>query len=73
MTLRDRYLAALRNEAAPDLIWAPDFDYWLNVNRAEGTLPPRYLGMGASAIRCTASDERVWCTAFRRPPAVPAG
>ncbi len=45
MTKRDRYLRALHNEKVDELVWAPNFDYWLNVNRAEGTLPERYREM----------------------------
>ena len=50
MTKRDRYLKALRNEAVDDLVWAPNFDYWLAVNTAEGTLPAEYAGMSRNDI-----------------------
>jgi len=50
MTKRERYLRALRNEQVDQLVWAPNFDYWLNVNTAEGTLPARYAGMSRNDI-----------------------
>ena len=50
MTKRDRYLRALRNEPVDELVWAPNFDYWLQVNRAEGTVPERYVGMSRNDI-----------------------
>ncbi|MCX6361545.1 MAG: hypothetical protein NT029_17205 [Armatimonadetes bacterium] len=50
MTKRQRYLAALRNEAVDALVWAPNFDYWLAVNRAEGTVPKQYDGLSRNDI-----------------------
>ncbi|MDD4774507.1 MAG: uroporphyrinogen decarboxylase family protein [Eubacteriales bacterium] len=50
MTKREKYLSALRNEATGELIWAPNFDYWYNVNRAEDTLPAKYSGMSGPDI-----------------------
>lgn len=50
MTKRDLYLKALHNESTEELVWAPNFDYWLNVNRAEGTLPEKYTGMSRNDI-----------------------
>ena len=50
MTKRERYLAALRNETVDKLVWAPNFDYWLRVNQAEGTMPERYDGMSRDDI-----------------------
>ncbi len=50
MTKRERYLRALRNEPVDRLVWAPNFDYWLAVNRAEGTVPPAYNGMSRNDI-----------------------
>ncbi len=44
LSLRRRYLAALGG-AAGELVWAPNFDYWLAVNSRRGTLPRRYVGM----------------------------
>ena len=50
MTKRERFLKAMRNEPVDGLVWAPNFDYWLNVNRAEGTLPEKYAGMSRNGI-----------------------
>jgi hypothetical protein len=50
MTQRERFLKALRNETVDDLVWAPNFDYWLGVNRAEGTMPERYRAMSRNDI-----------------------
>ena len=50
MTKRERYLRALRNEKTDELVWAPNFDYWLAVSRAEGTLPAKYEGMSRNDI-----------------------
>ena len=50
MTKRERYLQALRNRPVDELVWAPNFDYWLYVNSAEGTLPEKYRGMSRNDI-----------------------
>jgi hypothetical protein len=50
MTKRQRYLKALRNETVDELVWAPNFDYWLQVNTAEGTVPPQYVGLSRNDI-----------------------
>ncbi len=50
MTKREIYLKALRNEKVDTLVWAPNFDYWLRVNTAEGTLPEKYRGMSRNDI-----------------------
>jgi len=50
MTKRERYLRALRNEQVDELVWAPNFDYWLAVSRAEATLPEKYEGMSRNDI-----------------------
>lgn len=50
MTKRERYLKALRNESVDQLVWAPNFDYWLHVNSAEGTIPAKYYGMSRNDI-----------------------
>jgi len=50
LTKRERYLRALRNEQVDELVWAPNFDYWLQVNRAEGTLPLKYREMSRNDI-----------------------
>ena len=50
MTKRERYLKALRNEQVDKLVWAPNFDYWLHVNRAEETVPEKFRGMSRNDI-----------------------
>lgn len=50
MTKREKYLSVLRNEEIGELVWAPNFDYWYNVNQAEGTIPEKYTGMSRSEI-----------------------
>jgi len=50
MTKRERFLKALRNEPVDELVWAPNFDYWLHVNTAEGTVPGRFEGMSRNDI-----------------------
>lgn len=50
MTKRERYLRALRNQEQDQLVWAPNFDYWLSVNRAAGTLPPAYRELSRNDI-----------------------
>lgn len=50
MTKRERYLKALKNEETDKLVWAPNIDYWLKVNIAEGTVPRKYAGMSRNDI-----------------------
>lgn len=50
MTKREKYLKALRNEPVNELVWAPNFDYWLHVNTQENTLPEKYAGMSRNDI-----------------------
>lgn len=50
MTKRERFLKAMKNEKTDALVWAPNFDYWLQVNRAEATLPRKYEGMSRNDI-----------------------
>ena len=50
MTKRERYLRALRNEPVDEIVWAPNFDYWLQVNSAENNLPAKYKGMPRNDI-----------------------
>jgi hypothetical protein len=59
MTKRERYLKALNNEKVDKLVWAPNFDYWLHVNRAEGTLPEKYRDMSRNDI-VRAVDGHIW-------------
>lgn len=49
-TKREVFLEALRNEPVDELVWAPNFDYWLRVNTAEGTLPEEYRGLSRNDI-----------------------
>jgi hypothetical protein len=50
LTKRERFLKALRNEPVDELVWAPNFDYWLGVNREENTLPEKYRDMSRNDI-----------------------
>lgn len=50
MTKRERYLKALRNEPVDELVWAPNFDYWLGVSRAEGTMPAKFRDLSRNDI-----------------------
>lgn len=59
MTKRERYLKAMRNGKVDSLVWAPNFDYWLNVNKAEGTLPEKYSGMSRDDI-VRSIDAYIW-------------
>ena len=55
MTKRERFLRALKNEKVDELVWAPNFDYWLQVNRAEGTLPEKYRNL---AVRVSGFSQK---------------
>lgn len=59
MTRREKYLKALRNEPVDQMIWAPNFDYWLHVNKAQGTLPAQYEGMPRNDI-VRSVDACIW-------------
>lgn len=50
MTLRERYLRALRCEPTDGLTWAPNLDYWLSISRSEQTVPAEYEGMSRNEI-----------------------
>jgi len=51
ITKRRRFIGAMRNRPADgELVWAPNFDYWLAVNRARGTLPEAYNNMSRNDI-----------------------
>ncbi len=50
MTHRERYLTILRKRKADTIVWAPNFDHWLGVNRANGTLPEEYKDMTRNDI-----------------------
>lgn len=62
MTKRERYLKALRGEPVDQLVWAPNFDYWLSVNKGEGTIPARYRGMSRNDI-VRAIGATIWSRA----------
>jgi len=64
ITKRQRFLAAMRRE--PDdgeLVWAPNFDYWLAVNRAQGTLPEKFRDMSRNDI-VRAVGATLWNRAY---------
>jgi hypothetical protein len=51
ITKRRRYLGAMRGDTTDgELVWAPNFDYWLSINRAQGTLPEAYREMSRNDI-----------------------
>ncbi len=50
MTKRETYLRALRRQPVDRLVWAPNLDYWLAVNRAEGTVPEPYRDLSRNDI-----------------------
>lgn len=59
MNKRERYLKALRNEKTDAIVWAPNLDYWLQVNRSQGTLPEKYRDMSRNDI-VRAIDGYIW-------------
>lgn len=59
MTQRERFLTALRGGRPDRIPWACNFDHWLNVNRARGTLPKEYEGMSRDDI-CRAIGAAIW-------------
>ncbi|MFQ3548468.1 MAG: uroporphyrinogen decarboxylase family protein [Armatimonadota bacterium] len=62
MTKRERYLKALRNEQVDHLVWAPNFDYWYGINKAQGTLPDQYKDSSRDDI-VRAIDATIWARA----------
>jgi len=46
MTFRQRHLTTFRREPLARVLWQPRLEHWYNVNRAQGTLPERYQGIG---------------------------
>lgn len=50
MTRRERYLTILGKGRADGLTWAPNFDHWLGVNTANGTVPAKYGGLSRNDI-----------------------
>jgi len=74
MTKRRRFLEAMQRKPTDgDLVWAPNFDYWLGINRAQGTLPEKYINMGRNDI-VRAVGGSVWNRAhaleWKHDPAV---
>ena len=64
MTKRQRFLAAmLRMPTDGELVWAPNFDYWLDVNRAQGTLPEKYINKSRNDI-VRAVGGSIWNRAY---------
>jgi hypothetical protein len=59
MTRRERYMTILMKGKADTLVWAPNFDHWLNVNRANGTVPKQYEGMSRNDI-VRAVNATIW-------------
>ena len=50
MTKRETYIKAMRNEKVDELVWAPNFDYWLDYNTRAGTLPSKYENFSRNDI-----------------------
>jgi len=50
MTRRERYMTILSKGKADTITWAPNFDHWLNVNRANDTVPDEFKGMSRNDI-----------------------
>lgn len=50
MTLRERNLAVWRREPVNAVMWQPRIEHWYNMNRAAGTLPPRYRNMSLLGV-----------------------
>jgi len=64
MTKRQLFLAAmLRMPTDGELVWAPNFDYWLDVNRAQGTLPEKYINKSRNDI-VRAVGGSIWNRAY---------
>lgn len=59
MTRRERYLTILRHGRADALVWAPNFDHWLAVNRANGTVPAEYVGLSRNDV-VRAVQATIW-------------
>jgi len=66
MTKREKYLRALSNERTDELVYAPNFDYWLACAEKERTLPSRYEGMSRNDI-VRSMDAYIWnrCAGLR--------
>jgi len=62
MTQKERFLTALRGGRPDRIPWACNFDHWLNVNRARGTLPKEFDGVSRDDI-CRAIGAAIWARA----------
>jgi len=62
MTPKERFLTALRGGRPDRIPWACNFDHWLNVNRARGTVPKEFEGMSRDDI-CRAIGAAIWARA----------
>ena len=51
LTKRQRFLSAMRRKPMDgELVWVPNFDYWLAVNQGRGTLPEAYENLSRNDI-----------------------
>ena len=50
MTKRENYTRILNKQKADVTVWAPNFDHWLGVNRANNTVPVEYAGLERNDI-----------------------
>jgi len=62
MTQKERFLTALRGGKPNRIPWACNFDHWLGVNKARGTLPGEFDGMTRDDI-CRAIGAAIWARA----------
>ena len=59
LSKRELYMRALSNEPVDELVWAPNFDYWLTINTQEDTLPDNYKGLSRNDM-VRAVDGYIW-------------
>ncbi len=50
MNNRERITAVFERRSIDRLVWQPRLHHWYDVNKARGTLPPRYVGWGLLGI-----------------------
>ena len=62
MTKRQRYLEAMQLRPTDQLVWAPNFDYWYQINSKQKTLPKQYVGMSRNDI-VRQIDAYLWARA----------
>ena len=58
-TKKQNFYSALQNKDCDTLVWAPNFDWWYNVNKRNGTLPDKYRHMTRHDI-CREIDAAIW-------------